>query len=237
MRAKVLPPPLGRAAHGLWRLQIHQISRQGRDASLRSRAHSCRCFCLGEIVCAAGVAPRARTSRRTASRFFALRTAQCALFCAHCALFSFALRTDFFAMTPIFALRKSHCAPCLRTAPAQCEGPLRTAPAPCEGGSRTEQSGKSHCSAAVRKSHGAVREVFSQCAGAVRFVGLVCYVGLVGGTFLVEPSPTLTTRLMFYLIIIDTLTTRLKLTHLLYNLRVRINLASQRSQGRYSRCG
>jgi hypothetical protein len=29
-----------------------------------------------------------------------------------------------------------------------------------------------------------VREPPSQCAGAVRFVGMVCYVGLVCGTFL-----------------------------------------------------
>ena len=118
--------------------------------------------------------------------FSLAQSAQCALFCAHCALFSFALRTDFFALTPIFAVRKSHCAPCLRTATAQCESPLRTAPGQCEGGSRTEQSGKSHCSAAVRKSHGAVRELFSQCAGAVRFGRMVCYGRLVGGTFLVN---------------------------------------------------
>ena len=44
----------------------------------------------------AGVAPRARTSLRTASRF---SHAQCAVRAVLCALFSFALRTDFFALT------------------------------------------------------------------------------------------------------------------------------------------
>jgi hypothetical protein len=106
-----------------------------------------------------------------AVRFAALRTVLCAL------------------MTPVFALRKSHCAPRFALAPAQCEGPLRTDPAQCDR--RRPSSG---CSAnrpgrtgpkrvGVRTApEQSVRNFLAQCER----VRMVCYVRLVCGTFLIQ---------------------------------------------------
>jgi type II secretory pathway pseudopilin PulG len=140
---------------------------------------------LCEIVCA-GVAPRARSSLRTAPR---LRRAVRALRAVLCAVRR-ALRTVLCAQTPVFAL-------CFRTANPVFALPPRTArahialppssaiaePAQCEPNGAHWAGTPSHCDRAVRNFP-------AQCER----VGMVCYVGLVCGTFLLGKFPCMVGR-------------------------------------------